>query len=309
MRNPIEISAVIPTYNRERTLTRAIDSVLGQEFPAVELIIIDDGSNDSTRKIVEGFGPQCRYEFQENSGVSVARNRGVRKARSDWIAFLDSDDYWVPQHLSRMVDAIRATNGEAALYFSDVGRDIEDGPASYWESTGFRIDGPYVFQRDASPWALFPIQPMLLQASVIKRACYWDVGALPPALRTREDTLLFFKLGLLYPACAVSGRGAVMTSEGTRRLTREIQSHDLRYWQATLSVYREMLGFAARFRPDHRRFFLDRMGAAYFSLGRLTYRQGKPFQAVANLVRSAGRSPSRFMKCLRESLGSRLAGR
>jgi glycosyltransferase involved in cell wall biosynthesis len=307
MSNAIKISAVIPTYDREKTLVRAIDSALGQEFSAAEVIIVDDGSKDATRKIVEGYGPKCRYEYQENSGVSVARNHGVRKAGGDWIAFLDSDDYWVPQHLSRLAEAIKATNGEAALYFSDARRPVEDGGASYWESSGFQIDAPYVLAQDASPWAVLPVQPMLLQASVIKRASYWDVGGLPPGLRTREDTLLFFKLGLLYPACAVSGLGTVMTADGTRRLTREIDSANLSFWQATLSVYREMLAFAARLRPEYRRYFTDRLSTAHFSLGRLTYRKGKPFVAMTNLIRSAGRSPSMFAKCLRESLGSRLA--
>jgi glycosyltransferase involved in cell wall biosynthesis len=305
MLTEIKISAVIPTYDREKTIARAIDSALAQELTAAEIIVVDDGSNDETRRIVESFGGKCRYMFQENRGVSVARNRGVREAESQWIAFLDSDDYWVPQHLSRLAEAMEATNGRAALYFCDAKLPAEDGGASYWESNGFQIDAPYMFERDAGPWAVLPVQPMLLQASVIKRASYWDVGGLPPDLRTREDTLLFFKLGLRYPACAVSGRGTVMTADGARRLTREIDSAKLSYWQATLSIYREMLAFAARFRPEYRRFFIDKLSAAHFSLGRLTYREKKPFVSMRHLLRSARRSPATFARCLWDSLGPR----
>ena len=78
---------------------------------------------------------------------------------------------------------------------------------------GFEIEGEWELKRDAAEWAFMRIQPMMLQASVLSRRVYWEVGGLPEQLRTREDTLLFFKLGLLYPACAVSGCGTVMTSE------------------------------------------------------------------------------------------------
>jgi hypothetical protein len=307
MRNSIKISAVIPTFNREKTVGRAIESALAQEFPVSEIIVVDDGSKDGTRSIVESYGAKCRYVYQENSGVSAARNRGVREAGGDWIAFLDSDDYWFPQHLSRLADAIEATNGEAALYFCDIRRPSGEGEVSHWDSIGFGIDAPYVLKSDASPWAMRPVQPMLLQASLIKRASYWDVGGLPPELRTREDTLLFYKLGLQHPACAVSGCGTVMTSDGALRLTREMGSAGDPYWQATLTIYRELLSIAARSRPEYRRYFLQRLSATYFSLGRLRYREKKPIALLKNLLRSAGESPSMFVKCLMESLHSRAA--
>jgi glycosyltransferase involved in cell wall biosynthesis len=102
----MQISAVIPAYNRENTVARAIDSALSQEYSASEIIVIDDGSTDQTRKVVETYCKEVRYVYQTNGGVSAARNRGVNEAKCEWIAFLDSDDYWLPQHLRRMVNAI-----------------------------------------------------------------------------------------------------------------------------------------------------------------------------------------------------------
>ena len=303
MDNKIQIAAVIPTFNREKTLPRAINSVLAQEFPASEVIIVDDGSDDGTRRIVESFGAKCRYFYQENGGVSAARNRGVGEAACDWIAFLDSDDSWVPRHLVRMAEAIEATNGEASLYFCDAMLPSEAGGLSYWVSTGFKIDAPFLLKRDASAWVLMAIQPIVLQASVIKRSSYWDVGGLPRGLRTREDTLLLFKLGLRYPACAVSGCGTMMTMDGGMCLSEEMGSRDYPYWQATLTVYREMLSFAATSRPEFRRRFLDGMSAANFSLGRLFFRDRKLFQSAKTLMLSAGTSPRTFLRCLSESLG------
>lgn len=304
MQNEVEISAVIPTFNREKTIGRAIESALAQEHPVSEVIVIDDGSNDNTRKIVESYGGKCRYVFQENSGVSVARNEGVRRARCEWIAFLDSDDYWIPQHLLKLADAIQATNGKAAIYFCDAKHPPDEGGGSHWDSSGLKINAPYLFMRDASSWVMMPVQPMLLQASVIKRESYLDVRGLPPDLRTREDTFLFFKLGLQYPACAVFGCGTVMTSDGAMRLTREIDSTSLSYWQATLSIYREMLSIATCSRPEYRKYFVDRLSAAYFSLGRLFYRKKKFFNSIRNFMCSAGKSPSMFARCSLQSLRS-----
>ena len=171
----IRISAVIPSYDRENTLDRAIDSVLVQEYPACEIIVVDDGSKDHTREIVAKYGKKVRYVYQDNSGVAAARNRGVNEARYEWIAFLDSDDYWMPNHLKRINEAIHATKGEAALYFSDLKRPVDEGGGTYWDLCGFSITGSYEFRREASEWALLKTQPMMAQASVIRRESYVEM--------------------------------------------------------------------------------------------------------------------------------------
>ncbi len=87
-------SIIIPTYNRETMTRRAIDSVLAQDFKDFELIVVDDGSTDGTRSIPQDYGNKIKYIKQPNSGVSSARNRGIIESRSEWTAFLDSDDTW-----------------------------------------------------------------------------------------------------------------------------------------------------------------------------------------------------------------------
>lgn len=86
-----KFSVIIPTYNRSVTLGRAIQSVLSQTIPAWEVIVVDDGSSDDTRELVKTF-PLVRYNYQVNSGVCSARNRGAEIATGDWLIFLDSDD-------------------------------------------------------------------------------------------------------------------------------------------------------------------------------------------------------------------------
>ncbi len=93
------ISVIIPTFDRSARLAAAIESVLDQEGP-LELIVVDDGSTDGTASVVGGFGERLRYERRDHRGVSAARNHGVRMARGSWIAFLDSDDEWLPGKLA-----------------------------------------------------------------------------------------------------------------------------------------------------------------------------------------------------------------
>jgi glycosyltransferase involved in cell wall biosynthesis len=88
------VSVVIPCYNYGRFLAEAVDSVLMQRYPACEVIVIDDGSSDLTACVAQSYGGRVRYIHQKNSGVSAARNTGVRAARGEWVALLDADDTW-----------------------------------------------------------------------------------------------------------------------------------------------------------------------------------------------------------------------
>lgn len=99
----LNISVIIPVFNREKTIRRAIDSVLGQDFPAFELIVVDDGSTDSTAEILKSYHHKIKVVTQNNFGVSFARNRGIMEAKGEWIAFLDSDDEWMPDKLSQQI--------------------------------------------------------------------------------------------------------------------------------------------------------------------------------------------------------------
>jgi len=96
------ISVVIPTYNRYRLTKRAILSVLNQTCKNYEIIVVDDGSSDETAKLKDEF--DIRYIYQENRGVSSARNQGIKAAKGEWIAFLDSDDEWMSDKLQKQIE-------------------------------------------------------------------------------------------------------------------------------------------------------------------------------------------------------------
>jgi len=98
----MKISVIIPTYNRYELLKRAIQSILNQTYSVDEIMVIDDGSTDNTKDIQKDF-PEIIYIYQENQGVSCARNIGIQRAKNEWIAFLDSDDEWHQEKLQKQV--------------------------------------------------------------------------------------------------------------------------------------------------------------------------------------------------------------
>ena len=102
----MRISVIVPTYNRAHTLPRALDSILCQSLPPEEIIVVDDGSTDSTEALIRHGYPQIRYLRQPNGGVSRARNLGIAAASGDWIALLDSDDAWLPGKLAAQQAAL-----------------------------------------------------------------------------------------------------------------------------------------------------------------------------------------------------------
>lgn len=110
------VSIIIPTYNRAGSIGRAIESALRQDYPSLEVIVVDDGSTDDTAEAVKVFeSATVRYIHQENSGANVARNRGISEARGSYVALLDSDDTFLPGHIRRSVDFLKRNASSATF--------------------------------------------------------------------------------------------------------------------------------------------------------------------------------------------------
>ncbi len=291
LRSPARITAIIPSFNRAGTIARAIDSILSQEFAPLEIIVVDDGSTDNTRSIVESYGAQIRYVRQPNAGVASARNAGVVAARGEWIAFLDSDDYWLPAHLVRLAAAIEATAGRAGCYFADVQVCGPEAKRSYWDGCGFAIEAAHLLKEHPADWVFMRTQPMLLQASCIDRHFYIDVGGLPPGMRTREDTLLFYRLAFRRPVCAVRYCGTVMMDDGPGRLTVALDSSRLEYHKATLQIFRELLNDDVFPSNGSREAVRARLAKAHLNLALMYWRGGLIRQAASELMAGATASP------------------
>ena len=109
MRNAPAVSVILPTFNRAPFLRDAVSSIRSQSYENWELVIVDDGSTDSSRAVIEELLPDIaqptQYVYQENKGAYGARNKGLEHARGEYIAFFDSDDLWMPHHLDRCMHA------------------------------------------------------------------------------------------------------------------------------------------------------------------------------------------------------------
>jgi glycosyltransferase involved in cell wall biosynthesis len=103
------VSVIIPTYNRASIISKAIDSVLNQTYTSIQLIVVDDGSDDNTLEIIKRY-PEVEYILQEHGGQGKARNNGLRHAKGSYIASLDSDDVWCPQFLEQCISQLEANN-------------------------------------------------------------------------------------------------------------------------------------------------------------------------------------------------------
>jgi cellulose synthase/poly-beta-1,6-N-acetylglucosamine synthase-like glycosyltransferase len=183
-----KVSVIIPTYNRCGIISNAIDSVLAQTFKDYELIVVDDGSEDDTRSVVMKYGSdKILYWYQENSGKSSARNNGIKKATGEYIAFLDSDDMFVPDKLRKQVDFLD-NNRDYGFVYSYANNVDEDGTL---------LD--YHFAGDLSGWIypnmLFIKNNLIATPTVmVKSSVIASVGGFDETMHICEDLDLWRRI-------------------------------------------------------------------------------------------------------------------
>lgn len=125
------VSVIIPTYNRADLVKQSVDSVLRQTVSDYEVIVIDDGSTDDTRQVLESVTPPVRYLFQENRGFAAARNRGIAESRGEYLAFLDSDDLFEPRFLEAVLATFETHPEAGAVCSAEREIDIESNPGRH----------------------------------------------------------------------------------------------------------------------------------------------------------------------------------
>ena len=187
------VSVIIPSYNSQRFLTSAINSVLDQTFQDYELIVVDDGSTDSTPNIISSYGDQLVGIRTANRGPSAARNRGIAAASGTYIALLDSDDTWSPEFLSEQVSHLE-TNPEVALVFSDMRVQLRDGgtSASYFEMLGYTPTDRGRFMYTASD--VFRNNIVATSTVVMKLEIAESAGLFDEAVGSGEDWDLWLRI-------------------------------------------------------------------------------------------------------------------
>ena len=185
-----EISVIIPTHNRCWILTEAIESVLSQKFTRFELLVVDDGSTDATQTLLSGYRNRLRIIRQENRGVSAARNAGIAAAEGKWVAFLDSDDLWLPDKLSCQYGFFQS-HPEAVICQTE----------EIWIRNGVRVNSGNRHRKPSGMIFEDSLHLCLVSPSavMIHKHLFEEVGYFNEDFPACEDYDLWLRIGLYYP--------------------------------------------------------------------------------------------------------------
>ena len=206
------VSVVIPTYNRSRQVRVALESVLAQTYAELEVIVVDDGSTDGTGEIIQQLtsqhadhGKPIRYFPQGNQGPSVARNKGIEQARGEWIAFLDSDDVWLPDKLELQVQALQQFKGDCGACFTDA-RLVNDlgMDASSFHSFGIHFDRPVGIASDALLSIAKTFCGFWLSTLLVRTDLARQIDGFDREVQCAEDRDFYFRLALVTPLAYIN---------------------------------------------------------------------------------------------------------
>lgn len=196
MKGAPQLSVIIPTYNRAGFLEEALQSVLNQSyFESVprddwDLIVIDDGSTDSTRQCVKSFGPGVDYHFMPHSGVSAARNRGLSLAAGEFIAFLDSDDLWKPEKIDEQMTYMHSHPDAVVCCTEEI-----------WIRNG-KFVNPKKKHRKSSGMIFDKVLPLCLlslSSALFRKRVFKEIGNFDETLPACEDYDLGIRIAAHYP--------------------------------------------------------------------------------------------------------------
>jgi glycosyltransferase involved in cell wall biosynthesis len=206
----LKFSVLIPAFNGERFIDCAIRSALAQSYPPHEILIVDDGSTDRTRQIVESFGAPVRIVSQRNAGVAAARTAGVKLASGDWIALLDQDDYFVETKLQRQAELIERNPNLMVAY------------SGYRVLTSSGLMADYAAFRASDLWPALRYQsPILPSTAVIRKSALMEIGYFDSQYRMADDWDCWLRLLRRYSAARF---GAVPEPLTIYRLWEQNQS-------------------------------------------------------------------------------------
>lgn len=276
-------SVIIPTYNREKSIVEAVESVLSQTFKDFELLVIDDGSTDGTAQLLKPISERdarLRYIYQENAERSAARNNGIDQSKGQYLCFLDSDDIYLPEHLEKFHQTIIEHRCPVAYFLSN----------AIMEFNGKRKkEPPYVTQTDDPVELMLKISVASQQVAIhnsILREHKYDVN-----LRIGEDQELWSRIVRHYPVIRSDQYTIVIRDLGDRT----VNAMDPKMYRSNLNVRRRIISQdkEGRIKPEWRKFA---MSAAYYKLAVSYLKSNKRLAFFSNIFRSMLVDPGHFPK-------------
>jgi glycosyltransferase involved in cell wall biosynthesis len=212
-----KISVIIPLYNKEKEIKRALDSVLCQTFQNFEVIVVDDHSSDQGPAIVKSFhDPRISFIGQEHRGVSYTRNHGVNLASSDFVAFLDADDEWMPKHLETLQRLIQ-DYPEAGMFTTACKIQPVEGKLR-WANYKYIPNPPWEgLLPDYFKSGALGFYPVVVSVVAIPKKIYHEMGGFPEGYWMGEDVDLFSRIALKYPVAFSWEFGAIYHWDASNR--------------------------------------------------------------------------------------------
>lgn len=271
------VSVVIPTYNRAHLILEALESVFAQTHQEYEVIVVDDGSTDNTREVLAPFLHRIQYVWQENQGISGARNRGILLSRGRYIAFLDSDDRWLPEKLAKQVVYLDAHPKVGllccGLWRYEIGKEEtrERRPQGFPKNFEELLQGPNFIPTSTA---------------IVPRDCFSKVGLFDPALPPIEDWDMWLRLARQYKMHCLDeilAEHRLHPTNTTKDLVRVYEGYR-RFYAKVLKLYGRMI-------PD-RDLFRSKEASFQYLLGTTYLRQRKMVKALWNIAGSLGKKGS-----------------
>jgi len=236
------VSVVIPTFNRARVVTRAIDSVLAQTYRPCEILVVDDGSTDNTAEVLQPYQDKILYIRQKNGGPSAARNRGIREAAGEFVAFLDSDDVWTSTKVERQVWLLQRAGDHVPCCLCNSILQASNGrQVTSFGQAWLGLNEPYALC--LNPAAILATRFILfVQAAMVRRRFLLDCGGFDERLWCMEDHDLALRLALRGPWVLIREPLATWCgTQGDGNLSVAAQKQPIKLYESMEYIDRKIL--------------------------------------------------------------------
>jgi glycosyltransferase involved in cell wall biosynthesis len=282
MQSPL-VSAIIPVYNGSCYITKSIKSVLSQTYQNIEIIVVDDGSRDSTYEKIKPYLGRLKYIYQKNQGASAARNKGIMNSAGEYVAFLDHDDIWLPEKIEIQINQM-LEHPEIGMVHSNCG--FIDADDNHLDGINWPIGAQGKCFKE-----LFIQNKIMILTVVIRRACLDRVGFFDEGIKYCEDRELWLRLSHKFPI------GYIDKCLAYYRIHDSNMSHKrVEHFNYRLKMYKKML----RIYPD----VWNTVGESdvikcifndTYRLANLCYKSGNYQKAVLYYLKAISWSPLEFL--------------